>query len=75
MALNPHDDILYISNPEKHQVIKVLNTIDPDDIETNFEPVIGSGSRCLPGDPDQCGDGGHAKVAKLTYPKGTVTEI
>ena len=28
MALNPHDDTLYISNPEKHQVIKIVNMKD-----------------------------------------------
>ena len=72
MALNPHDDTLYVSNPEKHQVIKIINMLDPQDVENNFEPVIGSGNRCLPGDPDQCGDGGHAIQAKLAYPKGKV---
>ena len=70
MALNPHDDILYISDPESHQVIRILDTLDPKDIENNYEPVIGSGIRCLPGDQDQCGDGGHATQARLTYPKG-----
>jgi RHS repeat-associated protein len=70
MTLNPHDDILYISDPESHQVIRLLNTEDPSDIEANFEAVIGSGIRCLPGDIDQCGDGGHATQARLNYPKG-----
>ena len=70
MALNPHDDTLYISDPESHQVIKLLEMENPTDIETNFEPVIGSGVRCLPGDPDHCGDGLHALQARLTYPKG-----
>ena len=70
MTLNPHDDTLYISDPESHQVIKLINMENPSDIETNFEPVIGSGIRCLPGDQDHCGDGSHALQARLTYPKG-----
>ena len=70
MTLNPHDDTLYISDPESHQVIKLLNMENPTDIENNYEPVIGSGIRCLPGDQDHCGDGSHALQARLTYPKG-----
>lgn len=70
MTVNPHDDTLYVSDPEGHRVIRVVNSEDPDDIENNFETVIGSGIRCLPGDGDSCGDGGSAKEARLFYPKG-----
>ena len=70
LSVNSHDDVLYISDPESHRVIRVKNAEDPADIENNFEVVIGSGIRCLPGDGDSCGDGGPAKEARLFYPKG-----
>ena len=49
MTLNPHDDVLYISDAESHRVIRLLNMINPVDIDSNYEAVIGSGIRCLPG--------------------------
>ena len=49
MTLNPHDDVLYISDAESHRVIRLLNMINPVDIDSNFETIIGSGVRCLPG--------------------------
>ena len=70
LSVNSHDDVLYISDPESHRVIRVKNVDDPTDIENNFEVVVGSGIRCLPGDGDSCGDGGQAKDARLFYPKG-----
>ena len=70
MTLNPHDDILYISDAESHRVIRLLDMNEPRDISNNFEIVIGNGLRCLPGDSEFCGDGNHATQAKLTYPKG-----
>ena len=39
-------------------------------ISSNFVRVIGTGERCLPGDADNCGDGGKAVDARLSYPKG-----
>ncbi len=36
----------------------------------NWAEAIGTGERCLPGDPDDCGDGGKATDARLSYPKG-----
>ncbi|XP_058456897.1 teneurin-m isoform X2 [Malaya genurostris] len=70
MALSPLDGSLYISDPESHQIIKVKNKDDSHDPEHNWEPVVGSGDRCLPGDEAHCGDGGLARDAKLAYPKG-----
>ena len=40
------------------------------ELASNWEPFIGNGERCLPGDPDHCGDGGKAENARLAYPKG-----
>lgn len=39
-------------------------------IFSNWEPVIGTGEKCLPGEADKCGDGGRAIDARLVYPKG-----
>ena len=50
MTLDPHEDVPYISDAESHRVIRLLDVINPIDIETNFETVIGSGIRCLPGE-------------------------
>lgn len=70
MALNPVTNTLYVSDPEAHQIIRVRNMNDFSDPERNWEPVIGSGERCLPGDEYDCGDGRPAREAKLAYPKG-----
>jgi len=70
MALSPVDNVLYLSDPEAHQIIRIRNMNDFNNPDTNFEPVVGSGERCLPGDETDCGDGGPARDAKLTYPKG-----
>lgn len=70
MALSPVDNVLYLSDPEAHQIIRVRDMNDYSDPERNWEPVIGSGERCLPGDEFNCGDGGPARDAKLAYPKG-----
>ena len=61
---------VYVSLPESHMII-MLKTVDsPSDIENNWVRVVGSGERCLPGDNDNCGDGGKATDARLSYPKG-----
>ena len=70
MALSPVDNVLYLSDPEAHQIIRVRDMNDYNDPERNWEPIIGSGERCLPGDEFNCGDGGLAREAKLAYPKG-----
>ncbi|XP_061706464.1 teneurin-m isoform X6 [Cydia pomonella] len=75
MALSPLDGTLYISDPESHQIIKVRNTEDYSDPEHNWETVVGSGERCLPGDEAHCGDGALARDAKLAYPKGVAVSI
>ncbi|CAH0721405.1 unnamed protein product, partial [Brenthis ino] len=75
MALSPLDGTLYISDPESHQIIKVRNTEDFSDPERNWETVVGSGERCLPGDEAHCGDGALARDAKLAYPKGVAVSI
>lgn len=70
MAISPVDGTLYISDPESHQIIRVLRQNDFSDPERNWEVVVGSGERCLPGDEAHCGDGAQARDAKLAYPKG-----
>ncbi|KAK9876572.1 hypothetical protein WA026_013952 [Henosepilachna vigintioctopunctata] len=75
MALSPLDSVLYISDPESHQIIRVRNTSDYSDPDHNWETVVGSGERCLPGDEAHCGDGALARDAKLAYPKGVAVTI
>ncbi|XP_014486538.1 PREDICTED: teneurin-m isoform X2 [Dinoponera quadriceps] len=70
IALSPLDGLLYISDPESHQIIRVRDTNDYTDPDHNWETVVGSGERCLPGDEAHCGDGALARDAKLAYPKG-----
>ncbi|XP_044314730.1 teneurin-m isoform X1 [Drosophila rhopaloa] len=70
MALSPLDGTLYVSDPESHQIIRVRDTSDYSQPELNWEAIVGSGERCLPGDEAHCGDGALAKDAKLAYPKG-----
>ncbi|XP_040567553.1 teneurin-m isoform X3 [Lepeophtheirus salmonis] len=77
-------ETIYISQPESHQIIRIKNVLRNNhqggildemeaknlNVENNWEIVIGSGERCLPGDINNCGDGGYAKNARLAYPKG-----
>ncbi|XP_043476119.1 teneurin-m isoform X2 [Leptopilina heterotoma] len=70
IALSPLDGSLYISDPESHQIIRVRETAGDYNPDHNWETVVGSGERCLPGDEAHCGDGALARDAKLAYPKG-----
>ncbi|VVC40590.1 Hypothetical protein CINCED_3A025864 [Cinara cedri] len=70
IAVSPLDGSLYISDPESHQILKVKNPNNFTDPDHNWEPAVGSGERCLPGDEAHCGDGALARDAKLAYPKG-----
>ncbi|KAL7013311.1 hypothetical protein ACKWTF_015326 [Chironomus riparius] len=70
MAISPLDGTIYISDPESHQIIRVMRQNDFTDPERNWEVFVGSGERCLPGDEAHCGDGSAAREAKLAYPKG-----
>ena len=72
VALSPLDGVLYISDPESHQIIRVRSVDDYSDPDHNWETAVGSGERCLPGDEAHCGDGALARDAKLAYPKGTI---
>ena len=70
LAVSPQSGALYVSDPEAHRIMEVIDNKAPHDIENNWRSLIGSGIRCLPGDEDRCGDGGPAKFARLIYPKG-----
>ncbi|XP_075677439.1 teneurin transmembrane protein Ten-m isoform X1 [Dermatophagoides pteronyssinus] len=72
LAVGSVDGKLYFSDPEKHQVFRVINTESPNDPRNNLEVFVGSGVKCLPGDRTACGDGRSAREAKLSYPKGIV---
>lgn len=70
ICISPADGFLYISDPEKHQVRRILSLDKVRDPTLNSEPVVGSGDRCVPGDGAHCGDEGPALKAKLSHPKG-----
>lgn len=70
LCISPADGHLYISDPEKHRILKALSLDQVQDPSINIEPVVGSGERCIPGDEGHCGDEGPAIAAKLAHPKG-----
>lgn len=70
LAVGPVDGRLYISDPEKHQILRMKLPEESTDIKDNLEVVVGSGEKCLPGDKFSCGDGRLAHLARLAYPKG-----
>ncbi|EDV95471.1 GH17559 [Drosophila grimshawi] len=70
LAVSPADGHLYISDPERHQILRLLRLEKVKDPSINSEPVVGSGQRCIPGDEGNCGDSGPALQARLSHPKG-----
>ncbi|XP_067120237.1 teneurin-m-like isoform X3 [Centruroides vittatus] len=70
LAVAPSTGKLYISDPERHQILQVVALSDIPNIKDNIVPIIGNGGKCLPGDKLLCGDGRAAKDARLAYPKG-----
>lgn len=70
LCVSPADGHLYVSDPERHQVLRVLSLDPVGEPSINSEPVVGSGERCIPGDEALCGDGGLALKARLSQPKG-----
>ncbi|KAH0999481.1 hypothetical protein HUJ04_001365 [Dendroctonus ponderosae] len=75
LAISPADGHLYVSDPERHQILKVLSLEPVQDPTINSEPVVGNGERCIPGDDTACGDEGPAKYARLAHPKGIAIAV
>ena len=77
LKISPADNSLYLSHAQRHQVWKVLSDdmSEENDPKYNFEVVVGTGKRCLPGDQDNCGDGQLATKARLNYPKGIAIAV
>ncbi|XP_055525741.1 teneurin-a isoform X2 [Wyeomyia smithii] len=70
LTVSPADGHLYISDPEKHKILIIIQLENVPDPSANSDVVVGSGQRCIPGDEESCGDGGPAKEARLSHPKG-----
>ncbi|KAL1116307.1 hypothetical protein AAG570_005802 [Ranatra chinensis] len=70
LALSPADGRLYVSDPERHQILRVITLDSVAEPAINWEVAVGSGDRCIPGDENSCGDEGPAVQAKLAHPKG-----
>lgn len=49
LTVSPADGHLYISDPEKHQILRVVAVDKVHDPTANSDPVVGSGQRCVPG--------------------------
>ncbi|CAG9766607.1 unnamed protein product [Ceutorhynchus assimilis] len=75
LAISPADGHLYVSDPERHQILKVLSLEPVQDPLINSEAVVGNGERCIPGDDTACGDEGPAKYARLSHPKGIAIAV
>ncbi|CAL1263020.1 unnamed protein product [Larinioides sclopetarius] len=75
ITLSPTDGHLYISDPERHQILRINSLDKVEDPESNYDVVVGSGDRCLPRDRDNCGDGKPALEARLSYPKGMAVAV
>ncbi|KAL3212092.1 hypothetical protein MRX96_008338 [Rhipicephalus microplus] len=70
LAVGPVDGRLYLSDPERYQILQIVSYTDIPDVKNNVMVVVGNGAKCLPGDKMLCGDGRPARDAKLAYPKG-----
>ncbi|XP_050083154.1 teneurin-a isoform X2 [Anopheles aquasalis] len=70
LSVSPADGQLYISDSEKHKILKIVSLENVDDPSSNYDVIVGSGQRCIPGDEQNCGDGGPAIEARLSHPKG-----
>jgi len=70
MTVSPLDGKLYVSDHQTLRILRVKTMGPVRDLRRNYEVVAGNGEQCVPGDRDQCGDGGPATHAKLFYPKG-----
>ncbi|OQR79684.1 teneurin-3-like [Tropilaelaps mercedesae] len=75
LAVAPATGQLYISDPERHQVLRAVRLDSVEDSRNNLEVVVGTGAKCLPGDKLFCGDGRPAREAKLSYPKGIAVSM
>uniref|UniRef100_A0A182SX28 Uncharacterized protein n=1 Tax=Anopheles maculatus TaxID=74869 RepID=A0A182SX28_9DIPT len=70
LSVSPADGQLYISDSEKHKILKIVSLENVEDPSSNYDVIVGSGQRCIPGDEQNCGDGGPAIEARLSHPKG-----
>lgn len=68
--MHPVNGDLYVSDPQARSIIKVASLRSIRNVRENFEIAVGDKRQCLPGDKEECGDGGLAINAKLSRPKG-----
>ncbi|XP_064481660.1 teneurin-m-like isoform X2 [Ornithodoros turicata] len=75
LTVGPADGHLYISDPERYQILQVVSYTNIADVKNNIMIMVGNGAKCLPGDKLLCGDGRPAREAKLAYPKGIAVSM
>lgn len=49
IAVSPADGQVYVTDPEKYKVVRILSIADVTEPSTNSETVAGNGERCIPG--------------------------
>ncbi|XP_051791182.1 LOW QUALITY PROTEIN: teneurin-1 [Erpetoichthys calabaricus] len=74
LAMDPVNNVLYVSDTSSRKVYKVKSLTEPKDPAKNFELVAGTGEQCLPFDQSHCGDNGKASEASLNNPRGIAAD-
>jgi teneurin len=69
LAVSPAEEGLYLTNSERYQVWRIPLLSGVERPAENYEVVAGTGDHCVPGLPENCGDGGPAVQARLIFPK------
>lgn len=67
LAVHPITSDLFVSLPLRRQVWRVRGNVSKSSSDS-YEIVAGTGEACM--FDDDCGDGGPAESAKLSFPKG-----
>lgn len=69
IAVDPVTNYLIVSDPRSRAVVKQV-TPNPKDSDFSMEKIAGGGGKCIPGQPDECGEGGFSGRSSLQHPKG-----
>ncbi|KAL1432858.1 hypothetical protein MTO96_013053 [Rhipicephalus appendiculatus] len=69
LAVGPVDGRLYLSDPERYQILQIVSHTEIPDVKNNVMVVVGNGAKCLPWRQDavrrwQTGEGRKARLSK-----------
>uniref|UniRef100_A0AC35GBY9 EGF-like domain-containing protein n=1 Tax=Panagrolaimus sp. PS1159 TaxID=55785 RepID=A0AC35GBY9_9BILA len=68
LAIDPSNDKLYISIPQRRQIWTIKSYTEVKDPLKNYKIIAGDGTTCVDAN-GACGDGGAADSAQLNFPK------